>query len=72
MSEKETAANQADRAPEHTYTGQVVSALTFIMIVFFLGLWIAFFLPLEDQLFGRILPGNVFNNLTCIVFSTDM
>lgn len=65
---KETAASQADRALEHTCAGRVVSALTFIMIVFCLGLWITVFLLLKDKLFTQILSGNVLTNLTCIVF----
>jgi hypothetical protein len=65
---KETAASQADRALEHTCAGRVVSALTFIVVVFCLGLWITGFLLLKDKLFPQILSGNVLTNLTCIVF----
>ena len=64
----ETAASQADRALEHTCAGRVVSALSFIAIVFCLGLWISVFLLLKDRLFTQTLSGNVFTNLTCIVF----
>jgi hypothetical protein len=65
---KKTAASQADRALEHTCAGRVVSALTFIVVVFCLGLWITGFLLLKDKLFPQILSGNVLTNLTCIVF----
>ena len=65
---KETAVSQADRALEHTCAGRVVSALTFIVVVFSLGLWITFFLLLKDELFTQTLSGNLFTNLTCVVF----
>ncbi len=65
---KETAVRQADRALEHTCAGRVVSALTFIVVVFCLGLWITVFLLLKDQLFTQTFSGNVLTNLTCIVF----
>lgn len=65
---RETAASQADRALEHTCAGRVVSALTFIAIVFCLGLWITVFLLLKDQLFTQTLTGIVFTNFTCIFF----
>jgi len=65
---KETAASQADRALAHTCAGRVVSALTFIVVVFCLGLWITVFILLKDQLFAETLSGNALTNLTCIVF----
>ena len=65
---KETAVRQADRALEHTCAGRVVSALTFIVVVLCLGLWITVFLLLKDHLFIQTLSGNVLTNLTCIVF----
>jgi len=65
---KQTAASQADRALEHTCAGRVVSALTFIVVVVCLGLWITVFILLKDQLFAKIISGNVLTNLTCIVF----
>jgi hypothetical protein len=65
---KKTAVSQADRALEHTCAGRVVSALTFIVVVFCLGLWITVFLLLKDKLFTQTLSGNLFTNLTCIVF----
>jgi hypothetical protein len=65
---KQTATTQADRALEHTCAGRVVSALTFIVVVFCLGLWITGFLLLNDRLFPKIFYGNVLTDLTCIVF----
>jgi hypothetical protein len=65
---KETATTQADRALEHSCAGRVVSALTFIVVVFCLGLWITAFLLLKDELFVQTFTGNVLTNLTCIVF----
>jgi hypothetical protein len=65
---KRTATSHTDRALEHTCAGRVVSALTFIVVVFCLGLWITVFLLLKDQLFTRTFTGNVLTDLTCIVF----
>jgi hypothetical protein len=67
-SNKEVAASRADRALKHTCAGRVVSALTFIVVVFCLGMWITVFLLLKDQLFEKAFSGNVLTNLTCIVF----
>jgi hypothetical protein len=67
-SSKETATSQTNRALEHTCAGRVISALTFIIVLFCLGMWITGFLLLKDQLFAQTLSGNVFTNLTCIVF----
>jgi hypothetical protein len=64
----ENAASQADRALAHTCAGRVVSALTFIMELFFLGLWITSFLLFYDRLFAQTLSRNVLTNLTCLVF----
>lgn len=64
----ETAASQADRALEHTCAGRVVSALTFIVIVFCLGLWITAFILFNDRLLSDTFTGNVLTNVTCIVF----
>jgi hypothetical protein len=67
-SSKMTATTQADRALEHSCAGRVVSALAFIVVVFCLGLWITVFLLLKDNLFTQTISGNVFTDLTCIVF----
>src|SRR3990172_10132567 len=67
-SSKETAVTQADRALAHSCAGRVVNALTFIVIIFCLGLWITAFILLKDMLFTETLSGNLLTNLTCIVF----
>jgi hypothetical protein len=64
----QTAATKADRALEHSCAGRVVSALTFIVVVLCLGLWITGFLLYRNQLLSQTLSANVFTNLTCIVF----
>jgi hypothetical protein len=64
---KETATSQADRALEHTCAGRVVSALTFIVVVFCLGLWITVFLVL-NQYFTQALSANWLTNVNCFVF----
>ena len=65
---REIAVSQADRALAHTCAGRVVSALTFIVVVFCLGVWITGFLLLKDELLAEVHSGNVFTNLTCIIF----
>jgi hypothetical protein len=65
---RETAASQADRALEHTCAGRVISALTFIVVIICLGLWITIFVVLKDQLLTQTPTGNVVTNLTCMVF----
>jgi len=68
ISGRRLASNQADRALEHTCAGRVVNALTFIVVVFCLGLWITVFLLLKDQMIAQNLSANVLTNLTCMVF----
>ena len=65
---KQTVSSQADRALEHSCAGRVVSALSFIVIIFCLGLWITAFLLLKDQLFTETLSGNILTDLTCLTF----
>jgi hypothetical protein len=65
---RKTAVSQADRALEHGCAGRVINTLTFIMVIVCLGLWITGFLLLRDSLFSQALSGNVFTNLTCVVF----
>jgi hypothetical protein len=64
---KEIATSQADRALEHTCAGRVVSALTFIVVVLCLGLWITVFLLL-NQYFTQTLSANWLTNVNCFVF----
>jgi len=65
---RETVTSQADRALEHTCAGRVVNALTFIVVVICLGLWITAFILLNDQLFLETFSGNLLTNINCIVF----
>jgi hypothetical protein len=67
-SSKQTVSSQTDRALEHSCAGRVVSALTFLVVIFCLGLWIAAFLLLRDRLFTETLSGNILTNLTCVTF----
>jgi hypothetical protein len=67
-SSKEVATSRAEQALKHTCAGRVVSALTFIVVVFCLGMWITVFLLLKDRLFTQAFSGNLLTNLTCIVF----
>lgn len=65
---RQTVTSQADRALEHSCAGRIVSALTFIIVIFCLGLWITAFLLLKDRLFTETLSGNILTNLTCVTF----
>ncbi len=65
---KQTVANQTDRALEHSCLGRIISALTFIVVIICLGLWITAFILLRDRLFAETLSGSILTNLTCIIF----
>ncbi|HTX92690.1 MAG TPA: hypothetical protein VMC09_15875 [Anaerolineales bacterium] len=58
----------SDQALAHSCAGRVVSALTFIVAIFCLALWILAFLLLQDRLFSKVTSGNLFTDLTCITF----
>ncbi len=60
--------SQADQALAHSCAGRVVSALTFLVIIFCLSLWITAFILLRDHLFAETLSGNTLTDLTCIIF----
>jgi len=62
------AVTQADRALRHTCAGRVINALTFIMIIFFLGLWITGFLLMKEYSFTQILSLNRLTDLNCLIF----
>jgi len=68
ISGRKTAASQADRALEHSCAGRVVSAITFIVVVFCLGLWITFFLLLREKMFTQTLSSYLLTNVSCLVF----
>jgi len=65
---KEVTLSRADQALKHTCAGRVVSALTFIVVVSCLGMWITLFLLLKDRLLTQAFSGDVLTNLTCIMF----
>jgi hypothetical protein len=57
-----------DPGLERSCTGRILSSLTFIVVIFCLALWITIFLLLKDRLFTETLSGNIFTNLTCLIF----
>ncbi len=59
---------QEDPGLARSCAGRILSALTFIIIILCLGLWITAFLLLKDRLFAETLSGNFLTNLTCITF----
>jgi hypothetical protein len=64
----DTFSNQNDLVLEHSCAGRVQNALTFIVIIICLGLWITFFVTVKDRLFTGTLSGNILTNLTCLTF----
>ena len=60
--------NQADWELERSCARRIINALTFIVIIICLGLWITTFLLLKNRLSTETLAGNVLTNLTCISF----
>jgi hypothetical protein len=60
--------SQPDWALKRSCAGRIVNALTFIVVIFCLGLWITTFLLLKDRLSTETISGNIFTNLTCISF----
>ena len=59
---------QNDPLLEHSRAGRIFSALTLIVVIVCLGLWITAFLLLKDRLFTETFSGNVLTNLTCLAF----
>jgi hypothetical protein len=53
---------------ERSCAGRITNSITFITIIFCLGLWITAFLLLKDRLFAETLTGNILTNLTCLTF----
>jgi hypothetical protein len=60
--------HQNDPVLEHSCAGRILSALTLIVVIVCLGLWITAFLLLKDRLFAATLSGNILTNLTCLTF----
>jgi len=65
---QQTFANQRERALGRTCAGRIVSALTFLVIIFCLALWITAFILLKDQLFAKTLTGTIVTDLNCVTF----
>jgi hypothetical protein len=65
---KGTISYHNDPALERSCAGRILSALTFIVVIICLGLWITAFLLLKDDLFTETLSGNILTNLTCLTF----
>jgi len=59
---------QADWALERSCAGRIINALTFIIVIVCLGLWITTFLLLKDRVFSKTLAETTLTNLTCITF----
>jgi hypothetical protein len=60
--------NSIDPALDRSCAGRLVSALTFIVTIVCLGLWITVFLLLKDRLFSGTLSGSILTDLTCLTF----
>jgi hypothetical protein len=63
-----TELDSIDQVLAHSCAGRVVNAITFIVVIFCLGLWITFFLVLKDQLFVQPVSGTVLTDLNCVSF----
>ena len=59
---------QIDQGLQHSCAGRILNALTFIIVIICLGLWITIFLLMKDRLFTQTLSGNILTNLTCFTF----
>jgi hypothetical protein len=64
----ETPTNQKELDLKNTCAGRVVSALTLIVVIACLALWITGFLLVMRQLSVQTLSGTVLSNLNCITF----
>ena len=64
--------HKSDGAPGRGLAARIINAITFISIVFFLGLWIAAFLILKDGPLASSYTGNLLTNLTCLSFFGGM
>jgi hypothetical protein len=62
------AVNPMEADLQRTLIGRLVSALTFIAVVFCLGLWITAFLLFRQSDLQTAVSSNLFTNLSCITF----
>ncbi len=58
----------AELAFEPSWFGRMINALTFTIVILFLGAWITGFVLLEDHFAIEKLPANLLTNLNCIIF----
>jgi hypothetical protein len=65
---KTTIDGHEDPELERSCAERILSALTFIIVIICLGLWITAFLLLKDRLFAETLSGNYLTDLTCVTF----
>jgi hypothetical protein len=65
---QQTFADQRERALGRTCAGRIVSALTFLVVILCLALWITAFILLRDQVFARTLTGTILTDLSCVAF----
>jgi hypothetical protein len=61
-----------DPVIDHSCAGCILKALTFYIIIIFLGLWTTAFLLVKDHFFRAPLPGNTLMDLTCVTFFGDL
>jgi hypothetical protein len=57
-----------DPKMERSVAGRILNALTIIIVIVCLGLWITAFLLLKDRFFAKTLSENLLTDLTCITF----
>jgi hypothetical protein len=60
--------NPYDPALTHSCAGRAINALTLIVVIACLAMWITAFLVLKDQLFPNAVSAKLLTNLTCITF----
>jgi hypothetical protein len=67
-SEKQKGKRRAQQALMHANAVRVVNALTYILVLMFLGIWIASFILITNDVFSHVLSGNILTNLSCLIF----
>jgi hypothetical protein len=65
---KTTFGSLSDPGLDHSCAIRILNALTFIIVITCLGLWITVFLLMKDRLFTGTFSGNTLTNLTCLTF----
>ena len=59
--------DEQKQAPKHGWLRRLLGTLNFMVVIIFLGAWIAAFIFL-DQYLTTVLSGNILTDLTCISF----